>query len=58
MARTVKTNLQEGIELEKSKWFNHLVERIHSMSYFQKDAWSVVNKLKDLIQGHHVTSNI
>ena len=58
MARTVTTNLQEGIELAKSKWFNHLVERIYSMSYFQKDAWSVVNKLKDSIQEHHVTPKI
>ena len=28
------------------------------MSYFPKDAWSVVNKLKDWIQGHHITPNI
>ena len=25
------------------------------MSYFSKDAWSAVNKLKEWIQGHHVT---
>ena len=28
------------------------------MSYFPKDVWSAVNKLKDWIQGHHVTPNI
>ena len=58
MARTVKKNLQDGIELAKSRWSNHLAERIHSMSHFPKDAWSAVNKLKDWIQGHHVTPNI
>ena len=58
MARIIKTNLQEGIELAQHRWSNHLVERIHSMSYFQKDAWSVVNKLKDSIQEHHVTPKI
>ena len=58
MARTVKKNLQDGIELAKSRWSNHLAEKIHSMSHFPKDALSAVNKLKDWIQGHHVTPNI
>ena len=58
MVRTVKKNLQEGIELAKSRWSNHFAERIHSMSYFTKDAWSAVNKLKYWIQGNHVTPNI
>ena len=58
MARTVKKNLQDGIELAKSRWSNHLAERIHSMSHFPKDTWSAVNKLKDQIQGYHVTPNI
>ena len=28
------------------------------MSHFPKDAWSVVNKLKEWIQSHHITPNI
>ena len=28
------------------------------MSYFPNNAWSVINKLKEWIQGHHVTLNI
>lgn len=51
-------NLQEGIELVKSRWSTHLAERIHSMSYIIKDARSAVIKLKDWIQGHHVSPNI
>ena len=58
MARTVKKNLLDGIEFTKSRWSNHLAERIHSISYFPKDAWSAVNKLKEWIQSHHVTPNI
>ena len=58
MARTVKKNLQDGIEFSKFRWSNNLAERIHSMSHFSKDAWSAVNKLKEWIQSHHVTPNI
>ena len=55
MTRTDKQNLQDDIEFAKSRWSNHLAERIHSMSNFPKDAWSAVNKLKEWIQCHHVT---
>ena len=34
-----------------------MAERIHAMLNFPKDAWSAVNKLKEWIQGHHVTPN-
>ena len=58
IARTVKNNLQDSIELAKSRWSNHLAERIREMSYLTKDAWSTVNKLREWIQGPHITPNI
>ena len=58
IARTVKNNLQDSIESAKSRWSNHLAERIREMSYLTKDAWSTVNKLREWIQGPHITPNI
>ena len=55
MARTVRKHLHDGIEFANSRWFNHLADIIHSMSHLPKDDWSVVNKLKEWIQCHHVT---
>ena len=53
MTKDVRSNLQKGIELAKSKWTEHLANRIHNLANNPKDAWKAVTSLKKWIQGYH-----
>ena len=39
LAKEVRRNLREGIELAKNRWSRHLADRIHQMPQNPKDSW-------------------
>ena len=58
MAKEVKFNIREGIQLAKSKWNENLANKIHDLAHTPKDAQQGVNTLKKWIQGHHKLADI
>ena len=58
MAKEVKFNLRESIQLAKSKWTENLANKIHDLVNSPIDEWQAVNKLKGWIQDHHKLADI
>ena len=58
MAKEVKFNIREGIQLAKSKWNENLANKIHDLVNSPIDEWQAVNKLKGWIQDHHKLADI
>ena len=58
MAKEVKFNLREGIELAKSKWTEVLANIIHDLANSPRGAWKAVTIVKEWIQGHHKSPDI
>ena len=55
MAKDTRNDLKEGILQVKANWSSHLANRTHDLANYPKDAWKVVNTLKESIQCHHKT---
>ena len=54
MCITARKNASKAIASAKSKWASELAKQIHNINMAPKEAWTVVNKLKEGITGHHI----
>jgi len=58
MCHTAKKNVQEAVELAKSKWATFLAMRISQIRPHPKEAWKAVSELKDGYTGHHTIPDV
>ena len=58
LAKVVRLNLREGIDLAKDRWSRHLADRIHQIPQNPKDSWQAITTLKEGILGHHKSPDI
>lgn len=58
MCRTGNRNVQESVEVAKSKWDSFIAQKIDQMRPHPKDAWKAVAYLKVGLTGHHSKSDV
>jgi len=58
MCRVAKKNVQDAVEMAKSRWASHLAMKISQMRPHPKEAWKAVKDLRAILTGHHSTTDV